>query len=116
MNARLGIDVDTEKPQRRSRGQFSKGRTRGQLPEGLLELATQLLTRQAKPFRPEQYKDSYAVELRQLVAKKAKGQKIEIPPEVEAGPAKVVSIMDALKRSLKEAPPAPAKKRAARGA
>ena len=76
--------------------------------EELLVLATQLVTRQANPFKPAEYKDSYAVELRQLVEKKAKGQKIEIPTEAESGPAKVVNIMDALKRSLKEAP-APAK-------
>jgi non-homologous end joining protein Ku len=69
--------------------------------------------RQAKPFKPERYNDSYAVELRQLVEKKAKGQKIEIPPAAEPRPAKVVSIVDALKKSLK-AEPAPAKKRASR--
>ncbi len=63
----------------------SKGSTR-YVRRGTPRLATQLVTRQAKPFKPEEYKDSYAVELRQLVEKKAKGQKIEIPTEVEPGP------------------------------
>ncbi len=80
--------------------------------EELLELATQLVARQAKPFKPEQYKDSYAVELAALVKKKARGQKIEIPPAAELVPTNVVNIMDALKKSLKaEAPPTEGKVR-----
>ncbi len=99
----------------RSAAPYFQGLDKIKYDEELLDLATQLVSRQAKPFKPEQYKDSYAVELRQLIEKKAKGQKIEIPAEAEPAPAKVVNIMDALKRSLKEAP-APVKKRVPRRA
>ena len=52
-------------------------------------------------FRPEQYKDTYRENLEKLIAAKAKGK--EIAPAAEPKAAKVVDIMDALKRSLEEA-------------
>ena len=44
--------------------------------------------------------DTYAVELRKLVEKKAKGQKIEVPKPDRAPASNVVNLMDALKKSL----------------
>jgi DNA end-binding protein Ku len=66
----------------------------------LVSLATELINRSSAPFNPKRFKDTYAVELRQLVEKKAKGRKIEIPKEVPARPSNVVNLMDALKKSL----------------
>jgi DNA end-binding protein Ku len=67
---------------------------------GLVKLASELIERNSAPFNPKRFKDTYAVELRELVNKKAKGQKIEIP-KVEREPASnVVNLMDALKKSL----------------
>lgn len=66
----------------------------------LVSLATELINRSSAPFNPKRFKDTYAVELRQLVEKKAKGRKIEIPKEMPARPSNVVNLMDALKKSL----------------
>jgi DNA end-binding protein Ku len=66
----------------------------------LVSLATELINRSSAPFNPKRFKDTYAVELRQLVEKKAKGRKIEIPKGVPARPSNVVNLMDALKKSL----------------
>ena len=105
----------------RDTGRYFAGLDKVKYDEDLLELATQLVNRQAKPFKPEAFKDSYAVELRALLQKKAKGQKIEVPQIAAPTSGNVVNIMDALKRSLKieassggREKPAPAKKRQAR--
>jgi DNA end-binding protein Ku len=80
----------------------------------LVNLASELVARNSAPFNPEKFKDSYAVELAELVKKKARGQKITIPAAVGKEPSNVVNLMDALKKSLgkeKAARPAPASKR-----
>jgi non-homologous end joining protein Ku len=41
--------------------------------EGLLDFAIELVSRQAKPFKPKQFKDSYRGRTKALVQKKAKG-------------------------------------------
>ena len=80
----------------------------------LVNLASELVARNSAPFNPEKFKDSYAVELAELVKKKARGQKITIPAAVGKEPSNVVNLMDALKKSLgkeKAARPTPASKR-----
>jgi DNA end-binding protein Ku len=67
----------------------------------LVNLASELVERNSAPFHPKRFKDTYAEELRKLVEKKAKGQKIEIPKTEKAAPSNVVNLMDALKKSLK---------------
>jgi DNA end-binding protein Ku len=67
----------------------------------LVNLASELVERNSAPFNPKRFKDTYAEELRKLVEKKAKGQKIEIPKTDKPKPGNVVNLMDALKRSLK---------------
>jgi non-homologous end joining protein Ku len=52
----------------------------------LVELASELIERNSAPFQPKRFKDTYAEELRKLVEKKAKGQKIEIPKTEKAAP------------------------------
>ena len=51
-------------------------------------------------LNPKRFKDTYAEELRKLVEKKAKGQKIEIPNAEKPAASNVVNLMDALKKSL----------------
>jgi DNA end-binding protein Ku len=80
----------------------------------LVNLASELVARNSAPFNPGKFKDTYAVELAELVKKKARGQKITIPAAVGKEPSNVVNLMDALKKSLgkeKAARPAPASKR-----
>ena len=67
----------------------------------LVNLASELVERNSAPFNPKRFKDTYAEELRKLVEKKAKGQKIEIPKTDKPEPSNVVNLMDALKKSLK---------------
>ena len=67
----------------------------------LVNLASELVERNSAPFNPKRFKDTYAEELRKLVEKKAKGQKIEIPKTEKPAPSNVVNLMDALKKSLK---------------
>jgi DNA end-binding protein Ku len=92
------------------------------LDRELIEMANQLIARKSAPFRPEAYHDSYAVALKELVAKKAKGRKIVTTAEDEAPVSNVIDLMQALKGSLKNQPvsereaprKASAKRRAAR--
>jgi DNA end-binding protein Ku len=80
----------------------------------LVSLATELITRNTAEFNPKRFKDTYAVELRKLVEKKVKGQKIEVPKLERAPASNVVNLMDALKKSLskgKEAKAEPKPKR-----
>jgi DNA end-binding protein Ku len=80
----------------------------------LVSLATELIDRNSAPFDPKRFKDTYAVELRKLVERKAKGQKIEVPKPEKAPASNVVNLMDALKKSLgseRSAKPAPRAKR-----
>jgi hypothetical protein len=53
---------------------------------------------QAGHFHPEKFEDQYEDALKELLRKKQSGQKIEAPKERE--PTKVVSLMDALRRSV----------------
>ena len=75
----------------------------------LVNLASELIERNSGPFNPKRFKDTYAEELRKLVEKKAKGQKIEIPKTDKPEPSNVVNLMDALKKSLKGGEGKPAK-------
>ena len=59
----------------------------------------------------------YAVQLRELVEKKARGQRIEVPKLEPAKASNVVDLMDALKKSLstgKESKAAKPKRRSAK--
>jgi DNA end-binding protein Ku len=54
---------------------------------------------QSWPFRPEKFQDRYENALRDLIARKQRGEKIEPPPEPE--PTNIINLMDALRRSIK---------------
>ena len=63
-----------------------------------LKLAQMLVESLAAPFQPEKYKDTYRDNLQALIDAKVKGQEVVTPPSPE--PAKVIDIMEALKKSL----------------
>jgi non-homologous end joining protein Ku len=64
----------------------------------MLELASHIVKSKAGHFHPEKFEDQYEDALKELPQKKQAGEKIEAPKE--RSPAKVVSLMDALRRSV----------------
>lgn len=71
----------------------------------MVQLAVQLVDRQAAAFDPADMEDRYAARLRQVIDAKASGQTVE-PEEEEPDRSNVVDLMAALKRSLGDAAPA----------
>jgi DNA end-binding protein Ku len=71
-----------------------------------VKLAETLVQSLAAPFEPEKYKDTYKENLEAMIEAKVKGQEVVTPPTAE--PAKVIDIMEALKRSLAIAKKPPA--------
>lgn len=65
-----------------------------------LELANQLIKSQSAPFRLDEYKDDYEEALRELIT--AKRNETPLPVSEEKPKAKVVNLMDALRRSVDE--------------
>jgi DNA end-binding protein Ku len=63
-----------------------------------VKLAEMLVESLADEFQPEKYHDTYRDNLQKLIDAKIKGQEVVTPPSVE--PAKVIDIMEALKKSL----------------
>ena len=79
------------------------------VPKDMLELATHIVETKAGHFNPEKFDDRYEDALKELLKKKQSGQKIERP--TEQAPAKVINLMDALRRSVQaERGAAPSKK------
>jgi DNA end-binding protein Ku len=76
----------------------------------MLSLAAHVLDTKAGHFDPAQFKDEFEMELRKLVRRKASGKPIYAEPAER--PAKVVNLMDALRRSV-EGPKPPAAARSA---
>jgi DNA end-binding protein Ku len=68
------------------------------IPKDMLELASHIVKSKAGHFHPEKFEDQYEDALKELLRKKQAGEKIEAPKE--RAPAKVVSLMDALRRSV----------------
>jgi DNA end-binding protein Ku len=68
------------------------------IPKDMLELASHIVKSKAGHFHPEKFEDQYEDALKELLQKKQAGEKIEAPKE--RAPAKVVSLMDALRRSV----------------
>ena len=73
--------------------------------KGLVALASELVARNSASFNPKKFKDRYAVELAELVKKKARGQKITIPDDKPRQAGNIVNLMDALKKSLDKGKP-----------
>ncbi len=68
------------------------------LPKDMLELAKHIVDTKKAHFKPEKFEDQYEEALKELLKKKQSGEKIEAPGE--RAPAKVISLMDALRRSV----------------
>ncbi|WP_421696066.1 Ku protein [Aestuariivirga sp.] len=71
------------------------------LDHEMVDLATALIERKEGRFKPELFEDHYETELRKLIARKNKGEKIVTEPEPEAPRGNVINLMDALRDSLK---------------
>lgn len=79
-----------------------------------VELATGLIQALAADFEPEKYRDTYRDRLLEMIEAKKAGQEIVETPQPQ--PAKVIDILDALKKSLDAAKkPAAVEVESARG-
>jgi DNA end-binding protein Ku len=78
-----GLTHDLPKPERR-----------------MLEIAERIIEQQEGAFDPSTFKDRYEDAVRDLIARKKKGQKLTTAAPVETDDGKVVDLMDALRRSL----------------
>jgi len=68
------------------------------IPKDMLELATHIVETKAGHFEPEKFEDEYETALKELIRRKQSGKPIEREERHE--PAKVISLMDALRRSV----------------
>jgi len=66
-----------------------------------LDLAKELITRKSGKFEPQQFKDEYTEAVWELIHAKLENRAPEIVTE-EPGGAKIINIMDALKKSVKQ--------------
>ena len=73
-----------------------------------LDLAKELVTRKAGKFEPKQFKDEFTEAVRELIQAKLEDRAPDIVTE-EPGGAKVINIMDALKKSVQQGKGAAAK-------
>jgi DNA end-binding protein Ku len=78
-----------------------------------LELALRLVESLASEWKPERYRDEYREVLMNAIEQKMRGKAIKAPPP--AKPAKVIDLMTALRRSLREPERRPARGRRGRG-
>ena len=78
------------------------------VPKDMLDLALHIVNTKRGDFDPEAFEDQYEDALKQLIEKKAQGEKIE--PAKERPAPRVVNLMDALRASVdveKKKAPAP---------
>lgn len=66
----------------------------------MLEIAEKIIEQQEGKFDPSTFKDRYEDAVRDLIARKKRGQKMTTALPVEKDDGKVVDLMDALRRSL----------------
>ncbi|MBV9954469.1 MAG: Ku protein [Pseudolabrys sp.] len=69
--------------------------------EDLIGLAEELIKRKSKKFNPGAFKDTYEEALRELIDAKAHHRKVKQIDEPQPG-AKVINLMDALKKSVRQ--------------
>jgi len=70
----------------------------------MVGLATEIIKRKSEKFKPQEFKDRYALALAELVKEKSKGKRIVSIPEEEApSRGNVINLMDALRKSVKGA-------------
>ena len=77
----------------------------------LMELARELIARKTGPFEPSRFHDQYTEALRELVDAKMDHRKpVSVDEDMPAGGAKVIDLVEALKRSVAQRDPAPRRK------
>jgi DNA end-binding protein Ku len=69
-----------------------------QVPDDMLALAHRIVESKSGQFTPETFEDGYEIALRELLQKKHAGQPIRVTEWRE--PARVINLMDALRRSV----------------
>jgi DNA end-binding protein Ku len=82
----------------RSEDQYFEDIPDEKIPKDMLQLAAHIVKTKSGHFKPQQFEDHYEDALKELLKKKRSGERIEAPRERE--PAKVISLMDALRRSV----------------
>ena len=65
-----------------------------------LRLAVQIIESLSTEWSPEQYHDTYTEQLRDLITKRSKGERVVVEEESPAAEAQVVDLMSALEASL----------------
>jgi len=68
------------------------------LTKDMMDLARHIVETKSGHFKPQQFEDHYEHALKELIEKKARGEKIEARKEEPTG--KVINLMDALRRSV----------------
>ena len=68
------------------------------IPKEMLDLAGHIVMTKQGHFKPDKFEDRYEEALKDLLKKKAHGEKIE--PVEKDEPGKVINLMDALRRSV----------------
>ena len=66
-----------------------------------LDLATNLINQMTEPFKPEKFKDEFNIKIKKAIKKKIEGKEI-VSPNEHKEPTKIVDIMEALQKSLKQ--------------
>src|SRR5712692_7681841 len=84
------------------------------IPKDMLELASHIVETKAGHFEPDKFEDHYENALKELIRKKQAGKPIERPEQRE--PAKVINLMDALRRSVESEKKPPAGRQPRRAA
>jgi DNA end-binding protein Ku len=112
----LGVNADLSKQslrypyEVRKEDQYFADIPDEKIPKDMLELAAHIVETKAGHFAPEEFEDHYEDALKELLKKKQAGVHIETPKE--RAPAKVINLMDALRRSVEAERGRPAKRQA----
>jgi DNA end-binding protein Ku len=84
----------------RDEDEYFDGIKNPKISKDMIELAGHILHSKAAHFDPSKFKDEYEDALKALVRRKAAGKPVKVA-EREEKPSNVISLMDALKQSLK---------------
>jgi DNA end-binding protein Ku len=85
-------------------GEDVDGMPTGKAPDAKhMKLANQIIDALATDWDPTRYHDTYTEELRDLIARRAKGETIEVPEEEQEPASNVVDLMAALEASVSAA-------------
>lgn len=72
---------------------------RVKITKDMMDMAKHIVEKKRGHFAPEKFEDHYERALKDLIAKKSRGQKIQVPETPPS--AKVIDLMEALRRSVK---------------